>query len=70
MTSRHRHLAERIREEREIRQMLSPRTPKKLRKGIGRLLRERPRRVVVRTKLLLLMLRERQASVIRRTSCQ
>lgn len=70
MTSPRRHLAERIREQREVRQMLGPRTPKKMRRGLTRLLRHRHRRVVLRTKLLLLMLRERQAGVIRRTSRQ
>lgn len=60
ITAPRRHLAERIREEREIRQMLSPRSLKRTRGSLARLLRQSPRRVVLRTKLVPLRLRERQ----------
>lgn len=60
MTTR-RHLAERIREEREIRQFIHPRTFRSKRQTLTSLLRQPSRRVVVRTQLTLLMLRERQA---------
>lgn len=60
MTTR-RHLAERIREEREIQQLLSPRAFRRRCGGLSRWLRQEPRRrVVLRTKLVLLELRERQ----------
>jgi len=59
--STRRHLAERIREEREIRQFLHPRTFRNKRRTLTSLLRQPARRVVVRTQLTLLTLRERRA---------
>lgn len=56
-----RHLAERIREEREIKRLISPRAFTKKRGGLSCWLRKEPlRRVVLRTKHVLLQLRERQ----------
>lgn len=60
MTAR-RYLAERIREEREIRQFLHPRTFRNKRRILISLLRQPARRVVIRRKLVLLTLRERLA---------